>query len=224
MWRITHKARQPLSHEDRLSFLSVMWCWMQKFGMAPKHATAVKYHQRCRSRGPQGTITLCPPSPQPLLICLFEGWGATFPANRHINRPHTWKETRLWRRLPGSRFCNESDANSGGYSKMASQALQETGHAHLNSNHLLGYTTLSKTSSVGLERRSATPRRPNYDFTSAEFASLPGFWKDGRAAAGEILGAPYEVRQFLFTSGTAQPGWVRQEIKWHHESVWLRAQ
>lgn len=170
MWRITHKARQSSSHEDRLSFLSVMWCWMQKLVMAPKHATAVKYDQRCRSRGPEGTISLCPPSPQPTLICLFEGWGATFPVNRHVNRPHTWKETRLWRRLPGSRFCNESDANSGGYSKMVSLALQETGHAHLNSNHLVGYTTLSKTSSVEMQRCSAARRGPNCDFTSAESA------------------------------------------------------
>lgn len=29
-------------------------------------------------------------------------------------------------------------------------ALQKTGHTHLNYNHLVGYTTLSKTRSVGL--------------------------------------------------------------------------
>lgn len=54
--------------------------------------------------------------------------------------------------------------------------------------------------------------------------SLPGFWKDGRASAGEILGARSEDWQFLFTSCAALPGWVRQEIKRRHESVWLRAQ
>lgn len=130
-------------------------------------------------------------------IPLFEGWGATFPVNRHINRPHVWKETSLWRRLLGSRFGNERDANSGSCSKMVSRALQETGHTHLNSNHLVGYTTLSKSSSVWLQRCSATRRRPNYDFTSAE----------SRGAAGEILGASWRSAAFVHLWNSS--AWLR---------------
>lgn len=43
---------------------------------------------------------------------------------------------------------------------MLSPTLGETVHTPLNYNHLLGYTTLSRSSSVGLERCSATVAGP----------------------------------------------------------------
>lgn len=74
---------------------------------------------------------------------------------------------------------------------MVSLALRETGHTLLNSNHLVAYTTPSESSRVGLQRRPATRRRPNYDFTSAELQSPspPALCKEGRTTAGEILTA-----------------------------------
>lgn len=90
----------------------------------PKATTAVNIDQR-RRWDPRGMAALRPP---PAYYARTSLWGATFPVNRHINRPHTWKETRLWRRLLGSSFSNESDANTRSCSKMVSPALQETGH------------------------------------------------------------------------------------------------
>lgn len=193
----------------------------------PKHATAVKYDQRCRLGGPQGTITLCPPSPQPTLIGLFEGWGATFPVNRHTLTDHTHER--------------KPDSDAGCLAAGSVMRVMQTVGAILKwflwpykkqgtliwiliiwlvTQHYQRPAVWSCSAALPLVAGQAmTSHPPNW-----RNPALPGFWKDGRAATGEILGVRYEVRQFLFTSGAAVPGWVRQEIKWHHESVWLRAQ
>lgn len=84
---------------------------------------------------------------QPLLV--FQGWGATLWIS--VNRPHTWKETRLWRRPTGCSANPPPSRMRDGHSSVASPALRETEHTALNWNPLVGYTTPSKSSDGNVE-------------------------------------------------------------------------
>lgn len=122
----------------------------------------------------------------------FERWRPHFQWTT-ANRPHTWRETKLWRRPIGSRFLDDKETQWGGsYCLVAYLALQET-ERMLIWNPPAGYTTLpikGRWGSAPSKRCSFIYYRLNYDFTctALQNPSLPSIVKRVKTCGDWVCG------------------------------------